>query len=197
MNPQSATMPAAPRIVNDVAGPSPVPAPMQSSSVAKPPAAAPAPVQAADVPSGPNIVTNIPVHAPQAETKPASEDDELDKIMHDVGQELKKTEQKTPHHGLLGFLHHDPKPLVKVNSPAAKPEAPIAPVAAPAVASIPAAPIATPVAAAQPQVQSAGQTQPQAVPAKTKSHVPFFAIFVAICVTGFLVAAAVAAYQQS
>lgn len=183
MNPQSAALPAAPKMVNDVAKP----------VQAAPPAPAPAaPAASSPVNSGPSIVSNIPVHAPQA-AAPANEDEELDKIMHDVGQELKKEEKKPEHHGLLGFLHHDPKPLVKVNNqatmvPAAAPVPAPMPMPAPAAAEVvPAAPVALPAG-----LPRAAATKPTA-----QRHIPFFVIFVVLCVTGFLIAAAIAAYRQT
>jgi hypothetical protein len=138
MNPQSATLPAAPAMAPAPAAPAP-------------PAASSQAVQ-----TGPSMVTNIPVHAQQAAPAPANDDAELDKIMQDVGHELKKEDKKPEHHGMLGFLHHDPKPLVKVNNQAAN-----------GVALSPAVPLPAPVA-----------------------------VFVAVCVTGFLVAAAIAAFRQ-
>lgn len=182
MNPQSATMPSPPM--------APATQPPNPAAAAEPSVAA----------SGPSIVTNIPVHT-QAQAAPAHEDAELDKIMHDVGQELKKEDKKPEKHGLLGFLHHDPKPLVKVNNHSATPVA-AAPVAVPVqsapsipqtvpVATIPAPATPQAMAAAQPQI-AAGQAKP-----KTQRHVPVFVIFVALCVTGFLVAAAIAAYKTS
>ena len=170
MNPQSATMPT--------------PAPM---------APTPAPVS-----SGPSIVTSIPVHTQQAAPAPPGEDAELDQIMHDVNRELKKEDDKPVNHGLLGFLHHDPKPLVKVNNQPKQPAlaTPVAVQSAPSVA-LPVA-VATPApAAAIPQAQPQLAPQPKAVSkSKAERHIPVFVIFVALCVTGFLIAAAIAAYRQ-
>lgn len=178
MNPTTASMPA-PRTVNNVAAP-------QSSPPTAP--AVQAPPDTSPVAAGPNIVSNIPVHAPQAPA-PISEDTELDKIMHDVGREMKKEDKKPPKHGLLSFLHHEPKPLVKVNNQAASP-APAVP--QPTPLPIPAAATAAPAAAVQPAVTPVAAVQ--AKPAADR-HIPFFVIFVALCITGFLIAAAIAAYR--
>jgi hypothetical protein len=45
----------------------------------------------------PNIVKDIPV-AVQAGVQPLNEDDELDKIMHDVGKGLRQDDQPKPKH---------------------------------------------------------------------------------------------------
>lgn len=180
MNPRPTALPATPRAVNDVARPAP--------------AAAPAPTAAAAAPSAPaantNVVANIPVHVAQAAPvpAPANEDTELDQIMHDVGQELKKEDSKPQKHGLLDFLHK-PKPLVKSPAPP-KPQT--------AMASAPRMDIsqAAPAAPAMPGSVAKPQASAPAKP-KTQRSIPAFAIFVTICVTGFLVAAAIAAYRQS
>jgi hypothetical protein len=111
--------------------------------------------------------------------------------MHEVGQELKKEPAKPQKHGLLGFMHHEPKPLVKVNNQAPKPAA-APPQPAVASAPLPAEPL--PVTATQ--LTNAPQSQPQAAAKpKTQRHVPVFVIFVTVCVAGFLVAAAITAYR--
>jgi hypothetical protein len=179
MNPQSAALPAAPGAVNNMATPAPAPA-------------APAPAAPASNPaSAPNIVANIPVHTQQAAPAPAphpvNEDDELDRIMHDVGQELKKSDTKPQKHGLLDFIHK-PKPLVKTPTPRAKQQAAAAPIPAPMpVQNLPAA---GPAAAVT-------QGQAQATKPKTKRSVPVFVIFITLCITGFLIVAAIAAYKQT
>jgi hypothetical protein len=150
MNPQSATLPAAPALVNGAASQAPGTAAADVSGV----------------PAAPSIVTNIPVHTQQTIAAPAGEDAELDKIMQDVGHEMKKEDDKPQHHGFLG-LGHKPKPLVKVASQPIRQQPP---------AAMPAAALPKP---------------------KTQHSIPVFVIFVAFLVTGFLVAAAVAAYRQS
>lgn len=179
------TGPAAPRVVNDVVAPA---APQAAPAPPVPAQAAPA-AETSTMPA-PNIVTNIPVHAPQAPVAQASEDTELDQIMHEVGQELKKEPAKPQKHGLLGFVHHEPKPLVKVNNQPPKPAAPPQPAVA-------AAPLSSEPAPAAVQAAVAAQPQPLAAPAtpKTQRHVPVFVIFVTLCVAGFLVAAAITAYR--
>lgn len=44
----------------------------------------------------PDVVKEIPVVSPNSKLQPVSEDDELDKIMRDVGQNLKQVGQKNP-----------------------------------------------------------------------------------------------------
>lgn len=188
MNPQSTALPAAPRIVNDVAAPTPVAHTQAPVAPAQAPVAAA--VSAADTQST-NMVANIPVHVQMVQAAPAAptnEDDELDQIMHDVGQELKKDDKKPPKHGLLDFLHQ-PKPLVKSPLP---PNQKMTVAASPAPMDTVAAPALPTPAAAFPQAQAQAASHP-----KPKRSVPVFVIFVALCVTGFLVAAAIAAYRQS
>ena|SRR5579862_4192548 len=176
MNPATASVPAAPRrLVDNVARPAPAPAPAAASDSM--------PIAA------PQVVANIPVHAPTAPAAPASEDDELDRIMRDVGQELKKESVKPAKKGLFSFFHKakaKPQP-----SATAVHKAPVAAQSAPAPQPTP---VSAPVrAVARPQ------PQPTATPAakvKKQTSVPAFAIFVALLVTGFLTVAAIAAYRQ-
>ena len=172
MQPVSAPMPVAPRMVNDVSRPAP----------ARPTAVPTAPAT--------NLVANIPVHNPADQTTPLGEDDELDKIMQDVGREMNKEENKSRKHRFLHFGHKTktvPKPAVPVSATVQSAPAPMPqpqPVAQPqAAAAVP--PL-------QPQALQAAATKP-----KEQSSAPVFAIFVAILVTGFLIAAAIAAYRQS
>jgi len=172
MNPASASVPA-PRMVNDVSGPAPAPA---------------APIAVTT-----NLVASIPVHNQATQAAPATEDDELDKIMQDVGREMSKDDKKPPKHGLLHFGHNSkatPKPLAPIAT-AVQP-APAEPMATPQTVSLPSP--QPPIAAVQPQTQAAPVATAKA---KKQSSTPVFAIFVAILVTGFLVAAAIAAYRQS
>lgn len=82
MNPTTLAQPV-PRMVNDVAGPANPPQTLSTS-----------------------IVNNIPVHAPaQPLSRPLNEDDELDKIMQDVGQQLKQAERLTPKKRFFHFRH--------------------------------------------------------------------------------------------
>lgn len=177
MNPASVSIPAAPpRAVNDLAGPVPQPQP-----------------QAASPPAATTIVANIPVHNQVAPAAPANEDDELDKIMHDVGQELKKEDKKPHKHGLLDFLHK-PKPIIP---------GPIKPthIARPAARTFnqqqPAPLPATPVAVASATQPQAAQPAAKAAKPKRQSHIPVFVIFVAFVVTGFLAVAAFVAFRQN
>jgi hypothetical protein len=174
MNPASASMPATPRqMVNDVAAP------------ARPPAA-----PASPVPSAPSIVNNIPVHNQAAPAPATNEDAELDMIMHEVGQEIKKEDKKPTKHSFLNFGHKSKPKSAFSAPPVARQPQPVAAMPVP------------PPAAAQAQPMSAvpaAQTQaaPATVKAKAKRSVPVFAIFVALLVTGFLTAAAIAAYRQA
>jgi hypothetical protein len=175
MNPQSATMPSP-----SVAPATPPHAPSPGAS------------------SSPSMVTNIPVHTQQAPVVTASEDHELDKIMHDVGQELKKEDKQPEKHGFLGFGHgHKPKPLVKVTNPPVNQTALAGTVVPVQAVSQAAEPVVITTAASA--VAAVPGTQSLVQPAKIKTHrsVPVFVIFVALCVTGFLVAAAIAAYRQT
>ena len=165
MNPASASVPAPPRVVNDVAGPAP----------------------AQQAPAAPNLVANIPVHAPVSAAPAANEDDELDKIMQDVGHEMNSEDKKPHKRGLLHF-GHKAKPKTQPPAAAATVQAQPLPMPSPQ----PALPKQAPVSAAQPQ--PGARTAAKSTNQRT---VPVFAIFVALLVTGFLVAAAVAAYRQS
>ena len=128
-----------------------------------------------DDPFKPDIVNNIPMHKAAPAPAQASEDDELDKIMQDVGTELKKDDhQPAKHH----FFSKTPKPTVNapVHPPAAHHSAPQAP-AHPPTAQQPKAP-----AKPAPKI-------------KAKSSAPVFVIVVTVLVTGVLIAAAVSAYK--
>jgi len=147
------------------------------------------------------VVDNIPVHAAAAPAAQMNEDDELDRIMQDVGQEMKKEVKKSAKHGFLhlGHKHKKEAPfsIQTARLPQAAPASPPAPapvqVLLAAAAPLPAAPAP---AAPLPQPAAAARPAP-AVAAKPKAphHVPVFVIFVACLATGFLIAAAIAAYR--
>jgi len=129
-----------------------------------------------------NLVTNIPVHDPRSSANPASEDAELDKIMRDVGHELKKDDQKVK------------KARHSIFSRKAKPTPPVA--IQPSVAAPPAAPArAAPVHAAQPAASTHPVKPLAAVKSKSGPAAPVMVIMVTILVTGLLMAAAVYTYK--
>jgi hypothetical protein len=177
MNPASASVPAAPPLVNDVAGP--------------PPAAQ---ARVASMPEAPsNVVANIPVHTAQAPPV-INEDDELDKIMHDVGREMKKEDQKPPSHGLLGFLHKSPAKPAHMQPVRPAPLTNTPPPAS-AVVSAAGPPVSPPMAANAAYQAPPTLTLAAAKPQSLKSF-PAFVLFITFIVTGFLVVAAYAAYRQ-
>ncbi len=146
-----------------------------------------------------DLVSNIPVH--QAGGVPAQtvgEDAESDKIMRDVGHELKKDDLKKPKKHHLPWNHQSKKDPNFSARPIAmnQPQMP-----APAHNQAP-APVQTP-APATPQAQNNNRIKPQAQlqpkaaapkPEKSRS-MPVLAISMTIFVTGILIAAAIYAYK--
>ena len=114
----------------------------------------------------PDIVANIPLKTQSAPINPIADDDDLDKIMQDVGKDLSKVGD-SPHK--KRFFEFKRRP--KTPKPAPRPKA---------VRPQPAKPAAKPA--------------PLPMPAKQGS-VPALAITVAIIVTGVLIAAAYSAYK--
>lgn len=154
------------------------PSPVSWSAAAAQPAAPPA----SDGSLTASLVANIPMHAPSQPAAPITEDDELDSIMTDIGHELKQAERKTPKKR-FSLFQRKPKPQPR---PVAAPK--IMDVAAqPAPPAMAAAPAAQPPAAAV-----APKSQPK--PPKT-SPAPLGAIFAALLVTSFLIAAAIYSYK--
>jgi hypothetical protein len=187
MNPASASAPTVPRpVVNDIGRP-------VAATVEAPAQAQMAPAQMA----APTLVSNIPVHAQDVAATPppaVNEDIELDQIMRDVSHEVKNI-QKKKKSGMLSFLHREPKPK-PAQAPTAAQGLPIhSPQPMPANLNQMPAPAAVPPAQT---AQVSQQTQP-AAPAKPhkSAQAPIFAILVALLITGFLAAAAIAAYRQS
>jgi len=197
MNPATAVQSMPRPMVNDIARPAPrpiQPAPLaqpalqaqpvlQAQPISAPaPAPSPAPAQALTT----NLVTNIPVHNPHSPANPANEDTELDKIMRDVGKELKKDDHnvKKGHHSLFSRKAKQAAPVAirpNISAPAA---APIQ--TAPAQQ---AAPVAQPAASAHP-IKPSASTKP-----KSGSTAPVMVIMMTILVTGLLMAAAVYTYK--
>lgn len=153
----------------------------------------------------------LPAH-PVSRPAAASEDDELEQIMRDVGNQLKNEDFKKPKRRFLSIkpkpkrdvpfsaqIVHNPQQFHKTEP---KP-APVAPTPRPVVADIaPTRPQLT--TQVRDQVETEKQlTKIQPHPkaqaaAKPKNRVsyPVFVLFVTFLVTGFLIAAAIAAYRQ-
>jgi len=142
-------------------------------------------------------MASIPVHSQGvASASPVNEDEELDKIMHEVGHELKKTE-KAPakHHFHFELKHHkkteakfsaQPRPVMDVKALPVS-----APVARPAAT-------AAPVVQAKPPAQARPVAQPKpAKPLKAQKtrSAPVMAILMTIIVTAALVGVAVYTYK--
>lgn len=62
------------------------------NDISRPPAISPSPLPAVPVATRPQIVSNIPLRAPI--NRPLGDDEELERIMRDVGRELKASEKK-------------------------------------------------------------------------------------------------------
>jgi hypothetical protein len=147
-----------------------------ATPVAAEPIAAPLPTNpAASTTLTTSIVSNIPIHAPTTPAPAAGEDAELDKIMEDVGHELKQADRKhtKQHFSLFNHKKHPANPTV--------------PKAAHVVDIKPAAQHAAPATAHQPAKA--------VTPAQKTSSTPVGVIFVTILVTGALIAAAVYSYK--
>jgi hypothetical protein len=111
--------------------------------------------------------------------------------MQDVGQQMKKEPKKPAKHHLLNFRHRHKKdaPFSIQTTQLSQ--------AAPAVPSAPPMPVAAPITAT-PSPQPAALAKPApavSTKPKTARQVPVFVIFVACLATGFLIAAAIAAYR--
>ncbi|HET7528735.1 MAG TPA: hypothetical protein VFJ84_00705 [Candidatus Saccharimonadales bacterium] len=151
-------------------------APMTSSDSGRPPR----PSQPARAPQTltTNIVNNIPVHAPiQQPAQPVNEEDELDKIMQDVGRQLKQAERHTPKKRLFSF-RHKAKPIPPQPHAALPVPAPIADVK-PAPVHKPDTPKSVPAAAVKP------------------GRPPMMIMILTLAVTTALIAAAIYAYRLS
>ncbi|MGH7156822.1 MAG: hypothetical protein ACREGG_01795 [Candidatus Saccharimonadales bacterium] len=155
-----------------------------------PPTPAPQPAPTPDPNPGgltPNIVNNIPVKAPQAVSEASFNDEaELDKLMQDVGKQLKKEDKKPPKKGFLGFGHKKPEAEPRLAQPPSlvRSQPMPAPSSQPKPSPQPAAQAPLPPTAAN-----------KAKPVKSSSA-PVFVIVLAIVVTGTLIAAAVYAYKK-
>ncbi|HET6863702.1 MAG TPA: hypothetical protein VFH37_00650 [Candidatus Saccharimonadales bacterium] len=131
----------------------------------------------------PEMVKDIPIAVPGAKPRAGNEDDELDKIMRDVGQDIKQIDKKKPKHHWFGGQKKS-KAEVKFS---ARPIDPIKP--------LPSAPPKPQDIAPQPQPASPKPTPAiKAKPAKT-SHAPVGIVILAMLVTFGLMAAAYFAYK--
>ena len=130
----------------------------------------------------PELVKDIPIAMHSASPQAANEDDELDKIMHDVGRDIKQIgKKKTKHH----WFDRQKKPKTEVEFSARPIDQIKLPPAAPKPLDI----------APQPQPTSPKPTPGfKAKPAKT-SRAPVGIVVLAMLVTFGLMAAAYYAYK--
>lgn len=136
-----------------------------------------------------SLVQNIPVHDPTAVPAPpgASHNEaDMDKIMQDVGEAIKKEEAK-PQPKRFSWLHRQPKPIVK--TPQAATTAPATAPAAPAQQ----APLPAPTTLAQPAVQPSPLPAQPKPPAKPGA--PVAVILLAVLVAASLSAVAYYTYK--
>ncbi|MBX4201793.1 hypothetical protein KW803_02780 [Candidatus Saccharibacteria bacterium] len=119
-----------------------------------------------------DIVGNIPMHHAQAAPAPVHDNDNLDKIMQDVGHELKKEDKKPSGHH---FFSKKPKTEVILHAQPVQREAQTN---------------APPQAAPAHQLPAA---KPQAKP-KSENKAPVLIIVVTLLVTVILIALAVSVY---
>lgn len=130
-----------------------------------------------------SIVNDIPVRAPAhpMAQQPLNEDDELDKIMQDVGQQLRQAERHTPKKHMFSLGRSKPKPL-----PASS--------AKPVLTSSP-----DPAPQAQPPAGqvAAAISKPALVATGRSSSAPVLVIMFTIAVTAVLAAAAIYTYRLS
>jgi hypothetical protein len=182
MNPNPSLTSATPkRVVNDISAP---PASMQSQSVAS-------------TALTPNIVNNIPMRTPDAAQSLAlNDEEELDKIMNDVGKGMRADDKKPGTRGFLGFKK-------KSKSEATFSAQPIAKVDLKTQTQVHAQPNISqspkPLPQSMPQVKIAAQPikPTSAPPASKTSTKPILVVCVTIIVTGALITAAFYAYKIS
>ncbi len=136
----------------------------------------------------PNLVDNIPVKAQQGGPPPVKEDDELDRIMRDVGQQLKKEDVKPAEKRFGLFKRRGAKPKAEAKLHAQ----PLTPQPITKQDITPAQPTASP-----PAPTAAKATPPHPAVAKPpKSSAPVLAITLAIIVTAVLIGAAYYTYKK-
>jgi hypothetical protein len=169
MNPTAKT-PTAPRpIVNDVAGPTPMPAP--------------------------NLVDSIPVHNQGQPSPGRHEDSELDKIMQDVGQELHKDlgSNKKRHFWERGHSHKKEASL-SAQKPTANASSATPVHQAPAASAAPITQHA-PAPAANNRVKPVAQKSAKQPKPPKQHRAPVMVTTLTILVTAALIAAAYHAYK--
>lgn len=119
----------------------------------------------------PDIVSNIPIKAQAQPNAPVNEDEDLDKLMHDVSKDLKQDHKKPPKKSFFEFKKH-PKVAQPVPPPKKMPAAAKSPISA------------------QPKPAAAATPKPP-----RQSTAPVLTITVTIIITGVLIAAAIYAYK--
>lgn len=137
------------------------------------------------------VVDNIPVkaHQPAAEA-PVKEDDELDRIMHDVGQQLKREEMKPAKKQFSLFKRRGSK----VKTEAKLHAQPLTPRPLNGQAVTP----PRPTVAARPPETAAKAAPPKPAPGKPAktSSAPVLVITLTVIVTAVLIAAAYYSYKK-
>ena len=155
---------------------------MNPPNPSPPPAPAPTPPPTSLTP---DIVSNIPVKTPAGSGAASFNDEaELDKIMQDVGHELKKEDKKPRQKGRFGF-----KSKAKTEPNLAQP---------PTLNRFQTASAPAPVPKTEPQPTAKASAAPAATkpkPAKTNSA-PVLVITFAVIITAALIAAAVYTYKK-
>jgi hypothetical protein len=133
----------------------------------------------------PDIVSNIPVHAPDATSSSINEDEELDNIMQAVGNELKKDDNQPTKKRFLLRRKTKQKEVEFSAQPLA-----IAQRAAPQPAALKPVASSIPKPLAKPLPLKSQPTAPKL------NSTPVFTVFVTAVVTVVLIAAAIAAYKK-
>jgi len=143
----------------------------------------------------PNLVKNIPLHNPDHPAAGHHDDDpELDKMMHEVGQEVNKIEKRPKKHGFAWFGKGSKKEAPFKAQPIANaPASPPIPMRPDIQSKAPVPAVPPPQAANNPKPQ----TQKTPAPAKKKSNTPVMAITFAVIITGALIAAAFYTFSNS
>lgn len=148
--------------------------------------------------NSPSVVDNIPIHNQVGMPDSHQHDDaDLDKIMQDVGHELKKDDKKPAKRNLFGRnkkakaeakFSAQPQPVMEVHTQPLQQPAPAPPVPASQTHSVPQTqPIKAP--------HGVQKNVVKAKPPKQSSKKPVLAILVTVAVTGGLIAAAISAYK--
>ena len=179
MSPTAQTAEQPKPVVNDVAGPAPLPAP--------------------------NLVENIPVHTQGQAPTPHDEDAELDKIMQDVGHDIRKMGEHQPKHHFWELKAHHKKEanfstqmsIKDAPQPVAARPAPDPVHRQPAPAPKPTAPQAK-APASHSKVKPIAQKpvkQPKPPKPPKQRHLPVMVTALTVLVTAALIAVAYHAYK--